>query len=829
MKIMRNTFSLLLSGARPAGAFIALAVLLAGAFDAAPAAAQSRTAVRRGIKVVKRDSSKGQPGTSADATKIVRAAPLKRNANGDEVGVPWTGAAGISQTTSQLMQNESDAATLPQHKPFMMPEREMPETDRLPLDSKSPRLSMFPYNAKAAAERLASGDAPQTVASDFSGATLADTGAFPPDSMGAVGPSQFVVFVNGRLRTFNKATGAADGVINANPDVFFSSVLTPVPAAGINFTSDPQGRFDKQTNRWFLVIIDVPSSTTATIGDTPNRVLIAVSDSASAGVISASTVWTFYYVQQNTVGGASSGEFLDYESLGIDNNALYVGGNMFGATSGSFTGCSVFVIRKSSVLNGGPVVTTAFRQITPASGEGMRSPRGVDNNDSASTEGYFSGPSGVAQGRLVLRRIGTPDATPTISSNILITVNATASPIPVTHLGNTGGNSGRLDALDTRLFAAQIRNGRLWTAHNIAVNASGVATTSGTTRRDAVRWYELNGIRSADNGGTPVVVQSGTIYDNNATAASARQYWIPTVAVSGQGHAALGYSTAGAFAPDAATSGRLRTDTLGTTGAPVLITQSTSSYNPSSDPGSTSGRRWGDYSFVSVDPDDDMTMWTIQEYCNAANSYAVRVAKLLAPPPATPSSSTPVYVAAGRASIDVTVTGTSVSGSEFFDPGTGFSKHISAVVADNPIANGAAASTITVNSITYVDPTHVTLNLNTVGVTAGLKDVTITNPDGQSKTGTGVINVVAPTAAPVSISGRVSGPGGQAVGSATVTLTDSSGHVQTALSNSFGYFGFTNVTSGETYVLTVTHKRFTFSPRVVSVDDNISGMVISSN
>src|SRR6185295_8038549 len=70
--------------------------------------------------------------------------------------------------------------------------------------------------------------APQTLSTSFTGAALVDTGAFPPDSMGAVGPSQFVVFLNGRLRTFNKTTGVADGVINANPDVFFSSVMTPL-------------------------------------------------------------------------------------------------------------------------------------------------------------------------------------------------------------------------------------------------------------------------------------------------------------------------------------------------------------------------------------------------------------------------------------------------------------------------------------------------------------------------------------------------------------------------------------------------------------------------
>ena len=63
--------------------------------------------------------------------------------------------------------------------------------------------------------------------------------------MGAVGPTQFFVFLNGRLRTFNKTTGTADGVINVDPDVFFASVLTTPGANEVVFTSDPNVRYDR--------------------------------------------------------------------------------------------------------------------------------------------------------------------------------------------------------------------------------------------------------------------------------------------------------------------------------------------------------------------------------------------------------------------------------------------------------------------------------------------------------------------------------------------------------------------------------------------------------
>src|SRR5438874_1508415 len=304
---------------------------------------------------------------------------------GQTVGVPSVGETGIQRTTAEIMQAQQVAA--PSSRPHLATERELPNRENRPQDPNSPLAASWPDAGPAAPGNAVNVSqapaAPQPLSTTFNAVTgPTETGAFPPDTMGAVGPSQFFLFVNGRLRTFNKATGTADAAINADPDVFFASVMTPLTGGvTINFTSDPQVRYDRLTGRWILTIIDVPSTSAGSIGDTPNRILIAVSDAASNGVISGGTVWTFFFVQQDTVGGPSTGEFLDYESLGVDANALYVGGNMFGAVSGTFIGCSGFVIRKSSVLSGGPVVTTAFRNMALGAGEGPESPRGVDNYD----------------------------------------------------------------------------------------------------------------------------------------------------------------------------------------------------------------------------------------------------------------------------------------------------------------------------------------------------------------------------------------------------------------------------------------------------------------
>jgi S-layer homology domain len=565
--------------------------------------------------------------------------------------------------------------------------------------------------------------APQTLGLNFLGANLMDSNAFPPDTAGAVGPGQFLVGVNGRLRTFDKATGLTDGGLNADPDVFFSPVRNGEP------TFSPRVRYDRLSGRWIV--------TALTFGPAQvnNRVLVAVS---SSGTISPGTVWTLWYFEHDL--DAPLGDtnfFFDLGSLGVDANAVVVGGNLFDAT-GAYQGTSVHVLRKSALLGvgGGDLTATgsvvAYRNLTGTpTGAGPWSPQGVDNlSDGAPTSSWVVGVNNVlpVTNTLELRRIdfGAPGAWPpsSISGNLALAVDPTALPLTVPHLGNTGGADGELDALDDRLFDAKLRNGHVWTAHNIAVDASGTGSETGD--RDAVRWYEID-----VTGGAPAVVQSGTLFDDSA--ADPRFYWMPSIMVSGQGHAAVGATAAGANEHiQAVTAGRLASDDPGTLETPSLFTSNTAAYNPAADPGPP--RRWGDYSFTSLDPDDDMTMWTIQEYCNAADSWGVRVVELMAPPPATPATATPAAIASGQASVSVVVDGISTAGSGFFDPGAGYAGRLSASIPDG----------VGVNGVTVTSPTSVTLDLNTIGAAFGPRTITVVNPDGQSRTSTAAILTLNP-------------------------------------------------------------------------------------
>lgn len=697
-------------------------------------------------------------------------APLETPLPEGEIrGVSHTGAVGVAERMSDIASRQAKADVLQRTAPRNSEEKqerfERRDRHALQQNPESPAVAATGAGLREVSPfgRITQPLAPQTIGTSFTAATLSGTNptlSFPPDNMGAVGPTQMVVFVNGRLVTFNKSTGVADGVLNADPDVFFSSVVNG------SSTSDPRIRYDRLTGRWFMIIINV---------STPNRVLFAVSDAASAGVITAGTVWRFFYFDISTLGLAATC-LADYPTLGLDANALYVGTNNFcGSPSQTYNGTSGFVVRKSSIMSTGPIVVTAFNNLTgTASGAGPYTPQGVDNYDPAATEGYFIGVDNASWGLLQMRRVSTPGGTPTISSNLSISVAATLSPVLVNHLGNTGGTNGRLSSLDDRLFAATLRNGHLWTAHNVGVNNTGVS--SGTTTRNGSRWYDI----TVPVGGTPTLNQSGTVYQASASnTTDQRSYWVPSVNISGQGHVAMTINTAGTNEyANAATVGRLSSDAAGTMQTPVVITSAAAAYNPPSDPGSAGiGRRWGDYSYTSVDPLDDMTMWSVTQFTNSANSYGVRVTKLIAPPPATIASATDAT--AGLATTNVTVTGTAVSGSGFFDPGTNLPgvpafSHLTA-----SITNGSATGTPpTVVSATYVSPTQVNLVLNTSAATANIGaekyTLTLTNPDGQVASAA-VIRVIGglPTASVNSVA-LSEGNSGTTNAQFTVTLSTTS-------------------------------------------------------
>jgi hypothetical protein len=611
---------------------------------------------------------------------------------------PWAGAAAVTRSTADIMEESARspqvAAAAPRRFVKVRPDRrglpEHPDARPVPSWPPQPLFDRAPMGPSAA----------QTLASP--NVTLAslgeDTNSLPPDTMGDVGPTQYVVGINGRIRTVSKATGLADGVLDATFDTFFASVRN---GAG---TSDPRVRFDRRTGRWIVIMISVAL---------PNRYLVAVSDTATIG---PGTVWSYFqWTNTRTQGGVGGGASClgDYPTLGVDEDALYIGANQFcGANTAAigFDSTSIYVVRKSALL-AGSLVVAQFDAVAVNGGGGPYTPQGIDNFDGGTDQGYVIGVDNLSFGQLTLRRVSNPAGAPSLSANVPIAVPTTTLPASVPH----PGGAVPLDAIDDRLLQGVLRNGRLWTTHQFEVNGSGVAQSGGG--RNAVRWYEVQNL-----GGSPSLVQSGTVFDPSGS--NPASFWFGAIMPSGQGHVALGMSTAGpATRVNAAVTGRLATDPPGTmNGTPIVYSPNTSfAYNVQGPPDTR--QRWGDYSYTSVDPDDDMTLWTLQEFVDANDSYGVRLVRLLAPPPAAPVSVSPSTLATTQTGATLIVSATSTSGSGFFDPGAGFARRLTAAFS------GAG---ITVTNVAFTSPTALTLTVTTNNAAAGPRTLTITNPDGQT-------------------------------------------------------------------------------------------------
>jgi hypothetical protein len=137
--------------------------------------------------------------------------------------------------------------------------------------------------------------------------------------------------------------------------------------------------------------------------------------------------------------------------------------------------------------------------------------------------------------------------------------------------------------------------------HSVSVAA---ATRGKKSNQTGVRWYE---VRSP--GGTPVVYQQGTY------APTSDYRWMGSAAMDKAGNLAIGYSiSSSGTRPGIRFTGRGPADPLGTLGAETNLLSGVGSQTGSL-------HRWGDYSSLSVDPDDDCTFWYTTEYLQTTGSF----------------------------------------------------------------------------------------------------------------------------------------------------------------------------------------------------------------
>jgi len=178
----------------------------------------------------------------------------------------------------------------------------------------------------------------------------------------------------------------------------------------------------------------------------------------------------------------------------------------------------------------------------------------------------------------------------------------------------------------------------------------------------------------------------------------------------------------------------------------------------------------------------------------------------------------------------VVVNGTTLQQPPSQTKGGGYNSSFSVntVSAGSPLAPGASVNVQFVFGIQQTGRFNIALNIESLPVgdknqafiyRGFIKDAAQPNP-AQIVPFTQPCSLV-PTAASVTVGGRVMTSLGRGIRNVRVTMIDGGGNVRTAITGAFGYYRFEDVAAGETYVITATGKRFKFeqSSQVLNVEE----------
>ncbi len=412
----------------------------------------------------------------------------------------------------------------------------------------------------------------------------------PPDTQGDVGPSHYFEWVNLVFQIYDKATGSP---VLPNPlpgNAFWAGFGGPCQSDN---DGDPIVLYDHLADRWFVQQFSTES---------PYRLCIALSTTNDP----AGSYYRWEYVFTNN-------KFPDYPKVGVWHDAYYVGFNQF-LNLQNWGGAGALGLEKAKMVAGQPnpaviyfdlfSVNPNFGNMFPAHLEGpiTGTPPGIFVEwDEAAWLGdpqdalriwYFT-PDWNTPGNSTFGIGGQPN-------QILYTANVDSNMCGysrncIPQLGTTQ----RLDALSDRLmYRIQYRDFGTYQAMvtTQTVDANG-------QDHAGVHWRELR------NTGT-----GWFVYQEGTYAPDANHRWMGSAAMDNSGNICVAYTiSSSSMYPSAAYACRDASDPLGTLGNEVIYKVGTGYQS--------GGNRWGDYSTLSVDPTDQCTFWTAQEYGRASGSF----------------------------------------------------------------------------------------------------------------------------------------------------------------------------------------------------------------
>lgn len=422
-------------------------------------------------------------------------------------------------------------------------------------------------------------------------------GGMPPDTQGDIGPNHYVQWINLHFAIYqiDKVNHTATLVYGPVPgNTLWQGFGGPCQSTN---DGDPITLYDPLADRWLMTQFALPNYPNG-----PFYECVAVSQTANP-----TGAWHRYAFQMPV------NKMNDYPKFGVWPDAYYMTVNQFNP-NGSWGGAGVAALDRSALLAGAPAnmvyfdlyaVNQNFGGILPADLDGLTLPPanapgyflewddaawipGVDalrlwefrvnwSNPTASTFGLSGQPNQV---------IPTLDVDPNLCN-----YNRACIPQPGTPM--------KVDAISDRLmYRLQYRN---FGSHETLVTNHTVDFDG--TDRAGIHW---------------LVLQKGAgiwaMQDEGVFSPDSNHRWMGSAALDHMGNLALGYSVASnSIFPSVRYAGRLSSDPPGTLpqGEQSLVIGT----------GSQTGEsRWGDYSMMAVDPQDDCTFWYTQEYVAISGS-----------------------------------------------------------------------------------------------------------------------------------------------------------------------------------------------------------------
>ena len=435
-----------------------------------------------------------------------------------------------------------------------------------------------------------------------------------PDTNGAVGPTQFVQFVNESFAVFNKSTGSlvygpADG------NTLWQSLGAP---CSTNPNLDEIAQFDKLANRWVLLM---------PVFDEPSYFCVAVSTTSDA----SNGGWYVYAFPTPVSKLCGCRLQPDYPKLAVWPDGYYLTYN--GGLDGVFVGSEACVLNRNNMLNGAAATMQCFMNTSTTYGTLL--PGDLDGTTAppAGSPAYFLNFDGNDQSldlwQFHVNWTAPSDSTFTGPTNIPVAAFTEACGETITELNYTTGacipqkgTSQMLDSYGDRLmYRLAYRN--FGTYQDLLVNHTVTVGTSGA--QTGIRWYELR-----KTTGTFGLYQQGTYAPDSS------YRWMGSVAMDKLGDIGLGYSASSStLSPSIRYTGRVPSDALGQMESEIDVLTAASVPHGSQ----TSNIAWGDYSSMVIDSTDDCTFWYTTEYqAKAGYHWSTRIASFSFPSCTTPTS-----------------------------------------------------------------------------------------------------------------------------------------------------------------------------------------------